>query len=117
MIPNQTLRFLHALYGEQRTGYLTLTAIHPSKQQPTPSRHIPIQDAAAVQAALLDLQRANQLGWGAYFSVALRNSVLDRWHRGGQTDLLTLPVLFADLDGNLSSSLTTLQNAGIAGLP
>ncbi|MBZ0304423.1 MAG: hypothetical protein K8I82_00005, partial [Anaerolineae bacterium] len=91
--------------------------IHPSRQQPTPSRHIPIQNAAAVQAALLDLQRANQLGWGAYFSAALRNTVLDRWHRGGQADLLTLPVLFADLDGELSASLTTLQNAGIAGLP
>lgn len=112
MIPTDMLRLLQAIYREQSQGYLTLTAIHPDKQHPTPSRHLPIADQAGIYHALSDLLRANQQGWGAYFSPALRSKPLDRWHRGGEADLLTLPVLFADLDGDLHTSFDRLQRAG-----
>ena len=106
------LRLLRAIYAGQTAGYLTLTAIHPDKQHPTPSRHIQITHKAAIHAALDDLRRANQQGWGAFFSPAVRAKPLDRWHRGGQGDLLTLPVLFADLDGDLPTSFDRLQRSG-----
>ncbi|MBZ0307099.1 MAG: hypothetical protein K8I82_13600 [Anaerolineae bacterium] len=117
MIPNMTLHLLRAIYRGQHTGYLTLTAIHPSKRLPTPSRHIPITDRMAVHQALADLLAANAQGWGAYFSLALRKRPLERWKRGGQSDLLVLPALFADLDGNLSISFERIQQAGLAGMP
>lgn len=112
MIPADMLRLLRAIYRGQTAGYLTLTAIHPDKQHPTPSRHLPITDQAAIHAALAALRQANQQGWGAYFSPALRSQPLDRWHRGGQADLLTVPVLFADLDGDLHASFDRLQRSG-----
>jgi hypothetical protein len=117
MTLDETLTFLQALYHGQQEGYLTFTAIHPSKRCPTPSRHLPISDKDAVHQALHDLLRANAQGWGAYFSVALRGRPLDRWHRGGQGDLLALPALFADLDGELSASFASIREAGLAGLP
>lgn len=116
-IPDTTLQLLRAIYRGQHEGYLTLTAIHPSKRLPTPSRHIAITDKTTVHQALADLMTANAQGWGAYFSVALRQQPLDRWKRGGQSDLLTLPALFADLDGDLSTSFQRIQAAGIAGMP
>ncbi len=117
MIPDMTLQLLRAIYRGQQTGYLTLTAIHPSKRLPTPSRHILITDKQAVHQALADLLAANDQGWGAYFSVALRQRPLERWKRGGQSDLLVLPALFADLDGDLSTSFERIQQAGLAGMP
>lgn len=117
MIPEETLQLLRAIYRGQREGYLTLTAIHPTKKQSTPSRHLPIRDKDGIHQALSDLLRANQQGWGAYFSVALRKEPLGRWKRGGQADLLTLPALYADLDGDLSASFKRIRQAGLAGLP
>lgn len=119
MIPDlsETLKLLRAIYRGQQAGYLTLTAIHPSKRLPTPSRHIPVTDKKAVHQALADLLAANAQGWGAYFSIALRKHPLERWKRGGQSDLLMLPALFADLDGDLSTSFQRIQAVGIAGMP
>lgn len=117
MIPDPTLQLMRAIYRGQQAGYLTLTAIHPSKRLPTPSRHISITDRTAVHQALADLLAANAQSWGAYFSVALRKHPLDRWKRGGQSDLLVLPALFADLDGDLSASFERIQQAGLAGMP
>ena len=117
MIPEETLQLLRAIYRGQREGYLTLTAIHPDKQQRTPSRHLHICDKAAIHQSLEDLLRANEQRWGAYFSVGLRKHPLGRWKRGGQPDLLTLPALYADLDGNLSDSFERIRKSGMAGMP
>lgn len=117
MIPEETLQLLRAIYRGQREGYLTLTAIHPDKQQRTPSRHLQICDKAAIHQSLEDLLRTNGLGWGAYFSVALRKQPLGRWKRGGESDLLALPALYADLDGNLSESFERIRTSGMAGMP
>lgn len=117
MIPEETLQLLRAIYRGQREGYLTLTAIHPDKKQRTPSRHLHICDKAAIHQSLEDLLQANEQGWGAYFSVALRKEPLGRWKRGGQSDLLTLTALYADLDGNLSESFDRIRRLGMAGMP
>ena len=96
-IPNDTHAFLTALY-RRSGGYLTLSAIHPDKTQPTPSRHIPLVDTPALENGVVDLLAANQGGWGAVFSVATRSADLGRWRRGGSADLYQLPALFADID-------------------
>ncbi len=112
-----TLTFLRALYRGQHEGYLTLTAIHPTRQPNTPSRHLPLTDRAGIHQALTDLAAANLKGWGAYFSVALRQQPMTRWQRGGQGDLHSLSALFADLDGDLALSFTRLHTACRSGLP
>jgi len=117
MNPSDTQRFLTALYQTSSDGYLTLTAIHPTKQHATPSRHVSIRDPTAIHAALQDLWIANQQGWGAYFSVALRKAPLGRWKRGTQLDVLSLPAVYADLDGDLSQSFARIRQRGIEGLP
>jgi len=117
MNPSDTQRFLTALYQTSSDGYLTLTAIHPTKQHATPSRHVSIRDPTALESAIDDLLVANQQGWGAYFSVALRKSPLGRWKRGTQADVLSLPAVYADLDGDLSQSFARIRQRGIEGLP
>lgn len=77
---------------------LTLTAIHPNGTQPTPSRHIPLDNRIALHDALNALQGANQLGWGAYYAVGIRHAGLGRWRRGGITDVMLLPALYVDID-------------------
>ena len=96
-IAAETVAFLTALY-RRSGGYLTLSAIHPDRTRPTPSRHIPLADMRALEKGLLDLLAANRGGWGAVFSVATRKANLGRWHRGGSADLHQLPALFADID-------------------
>ncbi len=96
-IAAETVAFLTALY-RRSGGYLTLSAIHPDRTRPTPSRHIPLADMRALEKGLLDLLAANRGGWGAVFSVATRKVNLGRWHRGGSADLHQLPALFADID-------------------
>lgn len=117
MIPDETLQLLRAIYRGQREGYLTLTAIHPDHKDRAPSRHLHIRDKTAVHQGLQDLLKANAQGWGAYFSVALRREPLGRWKRGGFSDLLTLTVLYADLDGDLSTSFERIQRSGLGGMP
>jgi hypothetical protein len=93
-----TLPFLEALFANCQQSYLTLTAIHPDGNHPTPSRHLPLGNTAALHEALLCLFAANHLGWGAYFSVATRRHDLGRWRRGRREDLGELPALFVDID-------------------
>jgi hypothetical protein len=90
---------------------LTLTAIHPDPGHPTPSRHLPLHDAPGLQRALQLLDRANALGWGAYFAVALRRPGLTRWQRGGAAEAIALPALFVDVDDPSAEALARLQCA------
>jgi hypothetical protein len=92
-------------------AHLTLTAIHPDGKHPTPSRHIPLHNQAALRNALIDLDRANTLSWGAYFAVGLRRPGLTRWQRGGAVDVVALPALFVDVDDPSVEALTRLQCA------
>ncbi len=106
--------FFDALFA-RCTAYtaacLTLTAIHPEGNHPTPSRHIPLADKAALHDALKQLDQANELGWGAYFAVGLRRPGLTRWQRGRAADVVALPALFVDVDDPSVEALTRLQGA------
>ncbi len=105
----ETEMFLRDMYGRcaglEQPAYLTLTAIHPDGDRPTPSRHVPLGNPWALDRALGRLTEANAQSWGAYFGVALRKAGLGRWARGGKGDLVTLPALFADLDDPDSAPL------------
>lgn len=91
--------FLDLLYRElpSQEAYLTLTAIHPDKSRPAPSRHLRLNDPG-LDDALQRLTQMQALGYGAFFGVATRRANLGRWTRGGRADLSLLPALFADLD-------------------
>ncbi|NLF76239.1 MAG: hypothetical protein GX573_11115 [Chloroflexi bacterium] len=104
-----TLAFLEALFAPCEQGFLTLTAIHPDGQHPTPSRHIAVADLAGLTRTLERLIHANRQGWGAYVAVAPRKTNLGRWRRGGQDDLLALPALFVDVDDPSPGTLARLQ--------
>jgi hypothetical protein len=96
-----TLLFLDHLFNRCQTvpdSAMTLTAIHPDGHQRTPSRHIPFGDLDAIHNALEALAVANSQGWGAYVAVGLRRPGLTRWQRGGLSDVVVLPALFADID-------------------
>ena len=94
-----SLEFLQRLLARSPTeSLLTLTAIHPDKRQPTPSRHIPIRDESQLMESLHCLHQTNELGWGAYFGVATREAGLSRWQRGGASQIVALPALFVDVD-------------------
>ncbi len=88
---------------------LTLTAIHPGGEHRTPSRHIPVNNTPALQAALEQLDSANAVSWGAYFAVGLRRPGLTRWQRGSTADVIALPALFVDVDDPSSDVLGLLQ--------
>ena len=90
---------------------LTLTAIHPDGKQRTPSRHIPLDNPAALHDALAKLDGANALNWGAYFAVGLRRPGLTRWQRGSTADVVALPALFVDVDDPSPNALRRLQAA------
>jgi hypothetical protein len=95
----QTLTFIHDLFARcDAAAFITLTAIHPDGDKPTPSRHIPLGDNGALHRALMRLLRANRHGWGAYIAIAPRKRNLGRWGRGTRRDLLCLPALFVDID-------------------
>lgn len=98
----ETEDFLHDMFSrcssEPHPVFLTLTAIHPDGDKPTPSRHIPLRDNTALEQAVAQLYEANQQGWGAYLGIAPRRQNLGRWSRGSKADLACLPALFADLD-------------------
>ncbi len=106
-----TFDFLEALFAPCEQGFLTLTAIHPDGQHPTPSRHVSVADRACLTRTLDRLIAANEQGWGAYVAVATRKANLDRWRRGGQDDLLALPALFVDVDDPAHDTLERLQQA------
>ncbi len=94
-----------------RQTCLTLTAIHPDGEHRTPSRHIPLNNPAALREALAKLDGANALGWGAYFAVGLRRPGLTRWQRGGTADVVALPALFVDVDDPSPDALERLHSA------
>jgi len=102
---------LFARCSQYPDACLTLTAIHPEGKHSTPSRHIPLDDRTALQDALAQLDRANALGWGAYFAVGLRRPGLTRWQRGGAADVVVLPALFVDVDDPSPDALIRLQCA------
>ena len=110
-----TLAFLDVLLarcGSYRdSACLTLTAMHPDGQHPTPSRHIPLDAPLVLQDALNRLDEANRQGWGAFFGVGLRKMGLTRWRRGGEADVIALPALFADVDDPAQDALDRLQDA------
>ncbi len=98
----ETERFLRDLFARCPVGspvtYVTLSAIHPDGDRPTPSRHVPLGDWPGLEQAIQQLVEANERGWGAYVGIATRQRDLGRWAWGGKSDLAVLPVLFADLD-------------------
>jgi len=106
---DQASLFLRTLFATCTTGYLTLSAIHPDGKHATPSRHISVQNEKGLSLALSDLFQANEQGWGAFLSVATRQTNLGRWRRGGSTDLLELPALFVDLDVPVVEAIQRLR--------
>ena len=112
-LPSETRAFLTALLARagdhRRAAFLTLTAIHPSGHQRTPSRHIPLDCPDLLEDALERLLATNVLGWGAYFAVGLRRSGLTRWQRGGAMDVVALPALFVDVDDPSAAALSRLN--------
>jgi hypothetical protein len=102
MVNTEMGTFLRDLFARCQPGwpvtFLTLSAIHPDGDRPTPSRHVPLGDQVALDRAVEQLAEANRHGWGAYIGIATRQRDLGRWSRGGKSDLVVLPALFADLD-------------------
>ncbi len=92
---------------------LTFTAIHPDGQHPTPSRHIRLNDRVALLDALQRLSDTNQMGWGAYYAVGLRQPGLTRWKRGGVADVVALPAFYTDVDLPMDKALTKLRRASL----
>jgi hypothetical protein len=95
-----SLLFLRHLFSRCQglPAAVTLTAIHPDGRHRTPSRHISVGQSDTMRQALGALQSANAQGWGAYVAVGLRRPGLTRWQRGGLSDAVALPALFADID-------------------
>jgi len=110
--------FFAALLGRcspyHGSACLTLTALHPEGNRPTPSRHIRLGDTPALQAALDRLDAANGLGWGAYFAVGWRKTGLSRWRRGSAEEVAALPALFVDVDDPSLHTLARLRSFPIA---
>jgi hypothetical protein len=98
----ETQTFIHDLFArcnsESQPVFLTLSAIHPDGDRPTPSRHVPLGNTTGLEYALSRLGVANEHGWGAYIGVAPRKRDYGRWSRGGKSDLACLPALFVDID-------------------
>lgn len=89
---------------------LTFTAMHPDGNHSCPSRHVPLDDPAAVREAVEHLGAANALGWGGYVAVGLRRPELGRWRRGGTDDVAALPALFVDVDDPCPETLRKLRD-------
>jgi hypothetical protein len=110
--------FFAALLGRSSAYHslasLTLTALHPDGNRPTPSRHIRLGDAVALHETLDRLDAANRQGWGAYFAVGWRKTGLSRWRRGGAEEVVALPALFIDVDDLSPNALARLKNFPIA---
>lgn len=98
----ETETFLQALFERcdrlVEGAFVTLTAIHPRGDLPTPSHHLPLGKPDLLLKHLTCLQQANEQGWGAYIGIATRRSGLGRWSRSGKADLFELPALFVDMD-------------------
>jgi hypothetical protein len=91
--------FVDALFARcAANNFITLTALPPTPDLPTPSRHVRMNDTATLTHALERLACANAGGWSGVVGVATRRADLGRWRRGGKGDLSALPALFVDID-------------------
>lgn len=110
-----TLLFLDYLFSHCQglPAAMTLTAIHPDGRHRTPSRHIPVGQSDTMRQALDVLEGANTQGWGAYVAVGLRRPGLTRWQRGGLSDVVALPALFADIDDDSEAVQKRLMTSGL----
>lgn len=110
-----TLAFLDVLFERcsslRSSTRLTFTVIHPDSHHPTPSRHIPMDNRAALLDTLQRLSDTNRMGWGAYFAVGLRKSGLSRWKRGGMAEVVALPAVYTDIDDPTDATLMKLRGA------
>jgi hypothetical protein len=110
-----TLAFLDILFQHctllHSSSSLTLTAIHPNDKYPTPSRHIALDNRAALLDTLQRLSDTNQMGWGAYFAVGLRKPGLTRWKRGGAAEVVALPAFYTDIDDPTDAAIAKLRGA------
>jgi hypothetical protein len=110
-----TLAFLDVLFQHctplRSSARLTFTVIHPTGHQPTPSRHIPLDNRAALLDTLQRLSDTNHMGWGAYFAVGLRKPGLSRWKRGGVAEVVALPAFYTDIDDPTDATLMKLRGA------
>ena len=110
-----TLAFLDVLFQRcvllRSSARLTFTMIHPTGQQPTPSRHLPLDNRVALLDTLQRLSNTNQMGWGAYFAVGLRKPGLSRWKRGGAAEVVALPAFYTDIDDPTEATLMKLRGA------
>jgi DNA primase RepB-like protein len=110
-----TLAFLDVVFERcvplRSSARLTFTVIHPTSQQPTPSRHIPLNNRSALLDTLQRLSDTNRMGWGAYFAVGLRQLGLSRWKRGGAAEVVALPAFYTDIDDPSEVTLTKLRAA------
>jgi len=110
-----TLAFLDVLFERctslRSSSCLTFTMIHPAGQQPTPSRHIALDNRAALLDTLQRMLDTNQMGWGAYFAVGLRKPGLSRWQRGGAAEVVALPAFYTDIDDPTDAALVKLRGA------
>lgn len=110
-----TLAFLDVLFERcislHASTRLTFTVIYPTSQQPAPSRHIPLDNRAALLDTLQRLGHTNRMGWGAYFAVGLRQPGLSRWKRGGTAEVVALPAFYTDIDDPTDAALMKLRGA------
>ncbi len=110
-----TLAFLDVLFQHctplRSSARLTFTMIHPTSQHPTPSRHISLDNRAALLDTLQRLSDTNRMGWGAYFAVGLRKPGLSRWKRGGVAEVVALPAFYTDIDDPTDATLMKLRGA------
>ena len=83
--------------------------MHPDRNHPGPSRHVPLDDSGALDDAVQQLYAANACGWGSFVAIGLRRPKLGRWRRGGIADVAALPALFVDLDNPAPETLHRLR--------
>ena len=83
-IPAETHAFLLALY-RRSSGYLTLSALPPDRDCPTPSRHLRLNHVVGLESGVRAVLRANRHGWGAVFSVATGWAI---WGAGGAAGVM-----------------------------
>lgn len=108
---DETQCFIQHLYRQcpPQSGFITLTAIHPSQKQAAPSEHVSWGNHQRLEKAVKWLDEQNQSGWGTYVAVGLRSADYGRWRRGGLKDVCLLPALFADLDDSTAQTIEAIE--------
>jgi len=109
-MPDEMAAFVGSLFERcQQPACITFSALDSVGTRPTPSRHVPLADLAALSDTLSRLQAANRLGWGATVGIATRRAGLGRWSRGSRRDMVELPALFVDVDTPGDTALDRLH--------